>query len=159
GRSGTTHVLNPCEHVVCDRCFDGASFSACPVCERHVDRSSPFFLPTPERAAPKEPVRFKRIDLGDDPVVATKAFFVALCERKQPMSPNDRDALQVILLERKSQALAWLPAKIPVRENIAAVFGTLFRVLPADEVLPPAARYITTATDVLRFLIAASGID
>jgi hypothetical protein len=22
---GTTHVLDPCKHVVCDRCFDGAS--------------------------------------------------------------------------------------------------------------------------------------
>jgi len=29
-RNGTTHVLDPCQHVVCDRCFDGANYSACP---------------------------------------------------------------------------------------------------------------------------------
>jgi len=43
-RKGTTHVLNPCRHVVCDHCYDGSSYSACPICEHHVDRSSPFFL-------------------------------------------------------------------------------------------------------------------
>ena len=47
GRLGTTHVLNPCRHVVCDRCFDGQNYSACPSCEHHVDRSSPFFTQAP----------------------------------------------------------------------------------------------------------------
>ena len=37
-RVGTTHVLSPCHHVVCEVCFDGRSFSACPICQRHVDR-------------------------------------------------------------------------------------------------------------------------
>src|SRR4051812_9125013 len=47
GATGTTHVVSPCEHVVCDQCFDGTNYSACPVCEHHVDRSSPFFLESP----------------------------------------------------------------------------------------------------------------
>src|SRR5262249_16631476 len=49
GRTGTTHVLNPCRHVVCDHCFDGSNYSACPSCEHHVDQSSPFFEPPPDR--------------------------------------------------------------------------------------------------------------
>ena len=28
GATGSTHVLAPCEHVVCDRCFDGSNSSA-----------------------------------------------------------------------------------------------------------------------------------
>ncbi|MGZ3455597.1 MAG: RING finger family 4 domain-containing protein, partial [Polyangiales bacterium] len=42
-KSGTTHVLDPCRHVVCDQCFDGSNYSGCPVCGRKVDRGSPFF--------------------------------------------------------------------------------------------------------------------
>ncbi len=41
-RSGTTHVLSPCRHVVCDHCFDGANYSACPV-SRAPTRRSPGF--------------------------------------------------------------------------------------------------------------------
>jgi hypothetical protein len=47
--AGTCHVLRPCRHVVCDRCFDGGNYSACPVCERQVDRTSPF-LPAGARS-------------------------------------------------------------------------------------------------------------
>lgn len=42
GHHDTTHVLNPCQHIVCDHCFDGSNYSACPVCEHHVNLSSPF---------------------------------------------------------------------------------------------------------------------
>src|SRR5262249_50223770 len=72
---GTTHVLRPCLHVVCDRCFDGASYTACPVCEHHVDRSSPFFVEPPERElSAKERITFRLLDLGDDAAVAARAL-------------------------------------------------------------------------------------
>ena len=90
GTTGSTHVLSPCEDVVCDRCFDGSSYSACPVCEHHVDRSSPFFLESPVRAIPNERVTFRQLDLGDDESIETRALFVSLCERKQALSPDDR---------------------------------------------------------------------
>jgi hypothetical protein len=159
GAMGTTHVLSPCEHVVCDRCFDGSNYSACPVCEHHVDRSSPFFLESPIRDVPKERVTFRQLDLTDDETSAARAFFVSLCERKQALSPDDREALLVILRERGDEVLSWVPAKIPVRENVAIVFGTLFQACEADVVLPVARRYMTTATDVLRFIAVLSGTD
>ena len=159
-RTGTTHVLRPCRHVVCDHCWDGASYSACPVCEHRVDRRSPFFLPSEIRAlSATERVTFHLLDLGDDLEAEARRLFVSLCERRQPLSPDDRDALGVLLRDLRSRALAWLPEKIPVRENVAVVFGTLFGVLPADEVLPEARRFMTTATDVLRFLAVISGAD
>ncbi|HEY7376658.1 MAG TPA: MXAN_6230/SCO0854 family RING domain-containing protein [Polyangia bacterium] len=158
-RVGTTHVLAPCEHVVCDRCFDGSSYDGCPVCEHRVDRASPFFQASPVRAAPVERVTFRLLDLGEDETAETRAFFVSLCERKQTLSPDDREALIVILRERGPEVLSWLPAKIPVRENVAVVFGTLFQACAADVVLPIARRYMTTATDVLRFIAVISGTD
>lgn len=161
GRAGATHVLSPCRHVVCEHCWDGASYSACPVCEHHVDRSSPFFKPSEEdRAiAGAEAIIFKRLDLGDDLEAESRAVFTSICERKQALSPDDRDALDVLLRHFGTRALAWLPESIPVRENVALVFGTLFRSCNPDEVLPAARRYMTTATDVLRFLAVYSGAD
>lgn len=159
GRSGTTHVLNPCRHVVCDQCFDGSNYSACPSCEHQVDRSSPFFQPAPRRGPPAEKVVFKLLDLGEDEVQEVRRLFVSLCERKQALSPDDRQALTVLLREYKSRVLPWLPEKIPVRENVAIVFGTLFQECGPGEVLPVARRYMTTATDVLRFIAVLSGTD
>lgn len=156
---GTCHVLSPCEHVVCERCFDGASYSACPVCERRVDRGSPFFVPSAPRGQPAERVVFARLELGDDPIEASRELFVSLCERKQPLSPDDRDALTTLVGELGVRVLPWLPRVIAVRENVAMVFGTLFTRCPPTEVLEHARRYMTTATDVLRLVAVVSGQD
>ncbi len=158
-RNGTTHVLNPCQHVVCDQCFDGTNYSACPVCEHQVDRSSPFFQKAPEREPPSETVIFKLLDLGESITDEAQALFISLCERRQALAPADRDALVILLREYKACSLAWLPAVIPVRENIAIIFGTLLQACSPDEVLPHARRYLGTATDVLRFIAVLSGTD
>ncbi len=158
-RVGTTHVLRPCAHVVCDHCFDGANYSACPVCERQVDRDSPFFSPTPERPLPKEQVRFRLLDLGDDLGDDARGLFESLCRRTQALSEVDREALRIVVRERPWQVLSWLPREIPVRENVALVFGTLCGELPESDVLAAGRRYMTTATDVLRFIAVLSGQD
>jgi hypothetical protein len=158
-QTGTTHVLSPCRHVVCDHCFDGSTYSACPICEHHVDRSSPFFGELTEREPSTERTIFKLLDLGVDRDGEARAFFVALCERKQALSPVDRDALVAILHEYKEAALPWLPAEIPLRENVAVVFGSLFRLCSPSEVMPIAIRFMASATDVLRFIAVLSGTD
>jgi hypothetical protein len=158
-RSGTTHVLNPCRHVVCDRCFDGSNYSGCPACEQKVERSSPFFQPSVERGRPNERVVFKLIDLAENRDDEVRQYFVGLCQRSQALSPDDRQALIVVTRELKAEVLPWLPDKIPVRENIAVVFGTLFKELDPNTVLPLAQRYMTTATDVLRLIAVMSGTD
>ncbi len=158
-RGGTTHVLRPCTHVVCDHCFDGSNYSACPVCEHHVDRDSPFFLPSPERPLPEERVRFRLLDLGRDLDADARGLFTGFCARTQAVSEADREALTTIVRERPRAVLSWLPEEIPVRENVALVFGTLFGELAAGDVLPAARRFMTTATDVLRFIAVLSGCD
>jgi hypothetical protein len=157
-KRGTTHVLSPCRHVVCDRCFDGANLSACPVCERHVD-PSPFFLPSRELPVPKERVTFKVLDLGEDLAVESQRLCESLCARTQPLNPNDATVLVLLVKAFGAQVLQWLPEKLPLRENVARVFAPLFDSLPANEVLAHASRYFTSATDVLRLIAALSGAD
>lgn len=157
---GTTHVLDPCKHVVCDRCFDGASYSACPVCEHHVDLASPFFRPSSEQLpSDKEKVQLKLLDLGASLTDAAQKLVLAFCDRKQAMSKSDRDDFESILLDVGEPVLGWLPEKIPVKENVALLFGALFSVVDPAIVLPVAGRYLKTATDVLRFLAVLSGAD
>jgi Prokaryotic RING finger family 4 len=159
GQTGTTHVLNPCCHVVCDQCFDGANYSACPVCEHHVDRSSPFFKPDVKRSQPQERVAFKLIDLAEDEVREARLLLASLCERTQALSPSDREALIVLVRELRLGVCDWLPEQIPVRENIAVIFGTLLQHLDAPTVLARARPFLTTATDVLRLIAVMSGTD
>ncbi|MBZ0233340.1 MAG: hypothetical protein K8M05_13510, partial [Deltaproteobacteria bacterium] len=156
-KHGTTHVLSPCEHVVCDHCFDGASYSACPVCEHAVDRSSPFFREPPVRVRGKEDVRFKLLDLGDDLDAAARALFESFCARPQAMSPADATDLTHLVHERRERVLPWLPERIVVKENMALVVGTLFKLLAPDAVLPAVRAHLRTATDVLRVIAAYSG--
>ncbi|NVB39976.1 hypothetical protein G6O69_19180 [Pseudenhygromyxa sp. WMMC2535] len=159
GAQGSTHVLRPCEHVVCDRCYDGANYSACPICNHKVDRSSPFFQPDEAREAPTERVRFKRLDLGEDLDAAARALFEALCARPQALNPDDEIALTTLVEEYGERIFDWLPAEIPLRENVAQIFGGALLRLPAERVLTVARPHLRTATDLLRLIAAASGAD
>jgi hypothetical protein len=159
-RRGTTHVLSPCMHVICDHCFDGANYRACPVCTRTVD-PSPFFQPDPADLAPspRERVRFRLLDLGDDLVGAARSMFEAFCARPQAMSPTDRADFTALIADLGAALIPWIPARVPVKENLALLLGTLFATLDAAVVLPIARRLLTTATDILRFIAALSGAD
>lgn len=153
GERGVTHVLSPCAHVVCDRCFDGASYGACPICERHVDRDSPFFAESETLRIPAERVVYDRLDLGDDLDDEARRWFSALCARTQPLSPDDASALTALA------RLDWVPDEIPVRENVALVYGALFARGEPLAVLERARPHLRSATDVLRLVVAASGAD
>lgn len=161
GQIQTTHVLNPCRHVVCSACFDGSNYSACPVCERHVDRSSPFFLPSPPRDCAPQAARqpLKLLTLGASLEASAQALFVSFCERKQALSQVDKDDFQALIRERGAAILDWIPSAIPVRENVALLFGSLLQHMPPDAVMAAAAPYFNSATDVLRLLAAYSGAD
>lgn len=158
-QTGSTHVLNPCRHVVCDTCFDGSNYSACPVCEHAVDRSSAFFKPLAPRSPPQESRKFKLLDLGDSLDQAAQDLFISMCERKQAMSPADVDDFKVLIGDYGVRVLPWLPADIPVRESVAHVFGTLLQTCAPALVMDSASQYLSTATDVLRLLAAFSDAD
>ncbi len=160
-KTGTTHVLSPCHHVVCDNCFDGENYSACPVCEHHVDTTSPFFKPSSSEQTklPNERVRFQLLDLGESVEAEARALFVSFCERKQAMSPQDKTDFITLTREYGERVLPWLPETIPLKENVATVFGTLFEIGEPDPVLHSAKKHLKTATDVLRLIATFSGAD
>jgi hypothetical protein len=159
---GSTHVVDPCGHIVCDRCWDGTNFTACPICGGKLVAGSPFLQPKPAKALGAERFPLRLLDLGDSLEDAVRTQFLAFCARKQAMSPDDVGGLRALVTEIGARVLAWLPDDpkgILVRENVAHIFGTLFKLLPADVVLPVASRYLKSATDVLRMLAAASGAE
>jgi hypothetical protein len=160
-RIGTTHVLEPCLHVVCDQCFDGANYSACPVCEHHVDSRSPFFKPglLQRLTLPKEHVSFKLLDLGEDADAAVESLFRDFCARKQAMSPADREDLATIVDDYGARVIAWLPPLVPVKETMAIILGGLLRVCDLAEAMDVAKEHLRTATDVLRVLATYSKAD
>lgn len=158
-KKGTTHVLRPCRHVVCDQCFDGSSYSGCPICGHKVDTTSPFFKPGEVTTLPNEKVSFKLLDLGEDVDTTAQLLFLSFCERKQALSPVDQEDLKALVRDYREEVLSWLPEKIPVKEVMATVFGTLCQVCPLEEIFPTARKYLSTATDVLRFIAAYSWAD
>lgn len=165
-RVGTTHVLVPCHHIVCDACFDGANYSACPICNRKVDARSPFFKPPAfgPRAQPKERVRFRLLDAGTPSVggieTDARTLLTAFCARTQPMAPTDIADLTDIVRDFGLRVLPWLPERIVVKENMAHVFGALFQEAKDPlALLPAASAHLRTATDVLRLVAALSGAD
>ncbi len=159
GLVGTTHVLSPCGDVVCDQCFDGRSYSACPVCEQPVDRDSPFFQPTAERTPGDEVVRLRRLDLGPDLDAAARALLEGYCARTQALTPGDAAALTSLVRDLGTRLLPWLPEQIPLRENVARIFGVLLQVNDPDLVMAHARRYLKTATDLLRLIAVYSDAD
>jgi len=159
GESGTTHVLNPCMHVVCSACFDGENYSGCPVCGQKIDASTPFLIPTKDRKPGKESASLKVLHLGKQVSAEARCLFEQLCARKQALSPDDRQALKTLLEEFGPQVLDWIPDTIPLRENIAQIFGALCDALELQVFEAAAKKHMTTATDVLRFIAAYSDAD
>jgi hypothetical protein len=152
-----THVLSPCYHIVCDRCFDGSNYTACPICNR-VTAPSPFYAPKDLRPpSGHERVRLRLLDVGADPVTAARELFDRLCRRTQPLSPTDRDDLLTLARIFGPESFAWIPQPVPVRENRAILVGTYLRALHPLQVSNLAETLLTTATDVLRVIAVLSG--
>jgi Prokaryotic RING finger family 4 len=178
-RSGTVHVLNPCAHLVCDRCFDGSNYSGCPICNRTVDPSSPFFRPVERGPADRVAAArtFALLDLGNyvadrNMETASSELFRSLCLRTQAMSPVDVDALLALIEAYRGKVLEWVPPRLPVRENTALIFGTSLRIalqaaagerepaaLSPVAIMRVARHHLSTATDVLRLIAALSGVS
>lgn len=156
----------PCAHLVCGVCFDGADFSACPVCQRRIDPAEPFLRPRrPRRVFGRAaaPQRLRLLAHGGDFTdcqADAASELDTLLARTGALSPQDADDLDALLTARSRDDLGRLPATVPGRESKARLVtwlladpGTLAAALPV------AARLTDTATDVLRVLALRSGGD
>ncbi|MFJ9914604.1 MXAN_6230/SCO0854 family RING domain-containing protein [Actinacidiphila glaucinigra] len=167
GTQGTVHAVSPCAHLVCRSCFDGADFSACPVCHRRIDADDPFLRPRRPRrfGAPRRalPERLRVLQYGGDLAARdadAEREIGGLLARTGALSPQDADDLVALLGTRERDELAWLPEQIPGRETKARVLAWLLADPAAyATAVPAAAARIDTATDVLRLLAVRSGGD
>lgn len=168
GTRGSVHPVSPCAHLVCRTCFDGADFSACPVCHRRIDPADPFLRPASARPAASTrralPTRLRVLSLGGGPTARRSHAadeLTALLARTGALSPQDTDDLGVLLDGAGDrETLGWLPVQIPGRETKARVLAWLL----GDDTFhpttwPAVTDRITTATDVLRLLAVRSGGD
>ncbi|MFD8699388.1 MXAN_6230/SCO0854 family RING domain-containing protein [Kitasatospora purpeofusca] len=168
GDDRSVHPVAPCAHLVCRSCFDGAEFSACPVCHRRIDPDDPFLRPAaprpPAGARRALPQRLRVLTYGGTPTDLADhaaADLAGLLARTGALSPGDSDDLHTLLDAAGSRtALAWLPDRILARETKAQVLAWLLRDKAADPaVLAAVSARLTTATDVLRLLAVYSGGD
>jgi hypothetical protein len=166
GTEGSVVPVSPCAHLVCGTCFDGADFTACPVCQRRIDPADPFLKPKRPRrlfGRPEAPRRMRLLSLGGD--LITRQADAAqeldtLLARTGALPPQDADDLTSLLAARSRADLDTLPAAVPGRETKARLVAWLLE--DPDELtrtLPYAAGLVDTATDVLRVLSLRSGGD
>jgi hypothetical protein len=161
GKEGTVHPVNPCGHLVCRECWDGAVYSGCPICHRKIDPQDPFLKPHPgykQFYAVSYKVRL--LDLGTDMKADAQNLFRRLCKRSTPLAPVDLADVKAFIQTYQAAVLPWLPKRIPVKETMATIFGELLSMHnPPAEVFDALTAHARTATDLLRVLTARAGGD
>ncbi|MEU4222979.1 MXAN_6230/SCO0854 family RING domain-containing protein [Nonomuraea sp. NPDC026600] len=157
GDVGTVHAVSPCAHLVCRSCWDGADFSACPICHRRIDLDDPFLLPSEGDAIVDRGAVTATglLRLADDPAASCRDLAVDLMNRRTPMPPHDRADLEALLEGFWPASGAWVPETVPVKETRAVVLAIALR-RGAPELLRS---HLETATDVLRLLYVLMDAD
>jgi hypothetical protein len=160
GNLTTVHALDPCAHLVCTSCFNPREFNACPVCHRRVSPGQPYFQPVTHPSTQglyvRRHGRMTRLSLGTDLDGAARELLLRLLGRATVLRPDELVLLRTIISHFGLKILAWLPPRVPVKETLAHVIGSLLRQRPeaVTDVLGGAAAHLKTATDVLRVLVA-----
>lgn len=166
GAEGEVRPLDPCGHLICAVCFSPGRFAGCPVCGRRVSHGllgsdQEFLEPRkPRRGKSGPPVRWTRIGFTADADALAVLTRDELVARPQPLSPDDGADLAVLISATAPGSLDWLPAVIPVRENLArALAAALLTTRPdaAADLASEVAERWTTATDIARTLWTYSG--
>jgi hypothetical protein len=152
-------ALDPCGHLVCRSCWDGGAYAGCPVCHRRIAVGDPFVRPaaTAERVTDHDGA-LTLLHLGFDLIGSARARFEQLVGRASPLSPEDREELEVVIDAMGPKAVQWLPARIPLKETMAIALARLWMVAVDRGAMMGATRSrLATATDVLRVAVVLLG--
>lgn len=152
GQVKTVGALDPCGHLVCRACWDGANFAGCPICHRRVSLAESFVKPAePAPRVTGHSGQLTLIHLGLDAAGMAKQRFERLLARQTPLSPDDRDELEAVLDTIGPRVVTWLPPRIPVKETMALAIARLWLISPnRSAMVKHTAGHLRTATDVLR---------
>lgn len=157
----TIGALDPCGHLVCRACWDGANYSGCPICHRRVALGNPFVQTAPEPRSERvanHTGRLTLLELGFDPIAIARQRFARLLARVTPLSPDERDEVVTVIDEIGPSALSWLPSSIPVKETMAIAVARLVLVSPnRAAMMRDLSAHVRTATDVLRVAAVLMG--
>ncbi|MFI7630379.1 MXAN_6230/SCO0854 family RING domain-containing protein [Microbispora rosea] len=161
GEAAAVHPVSPCAHLVCRACWDGADYSACPICHRRIDPGDPFLRPADDVYAPavgwhgRVPETLTLLGLCADPAARARDLLGPLLSRQAAPRAEDREIVAEIVDRFWPESAGWLPERIPARETRAVVLATAVR----HRDLALLTRHADTATDVLRLLHALMGGD
>lgn len=157
----TVGALDPCGHLVCRACWDDTGYTACPTCHRRVTLAEPFIIAPPSPVA--ERVTQHRgtltlVHLAFDLQGTARHRFQRVLARMTPLSPDDRDEINVVIDSVGPKAAQWLPARIPVKETMALAVARLWLIAPDRAAMVAATQdHVRTATDVLRVACVLMG--
>ncbi|MGE0400276.1 MAG: MXAN_6230/SCO0854 family RING domain-containing protein [Kofleriaceae bacterium] len=154
-------ALDPCGHLVCRTCWEGGTYSGCPICHRRVALTEPFVQPAgasaPERVQ-KSDGRLRLVHLAFDLGAMAKERFGRLVARTTPLSPDDRAEVETMIDALGPAAASWMPDRIAVRETMAICVARLWMISPDRHAIVRAtAKHLRTATDVLRVAVVLMG--
>ncbi|HEX5058083.1 MAG TPA: MXAN_6230/SCO0854 family RING domain-containing protein, partial [Kofleriaceae bacterium] len=159
GKLTRVGALDPCGHLVCRSCWDGASFAGCPICHRRIARE-PFMKATAGEAVTKHSGALTLLDLGFDLIGIAKDRFKRLLTRVTPLSPDDRAEVEAVIDAVGPKVVTWFPERISVRETLAIAVARLVLISPnRATMMRDLAPYVTSATDVLRIAAVLMGAN
>ncbi len=155
----TVGALDPCGHLVCRACWDGTGYTACPICHRRVTLGEPFIVPPPAAEhVSAHAGTLTLVQLGFDLIGTAKQRFQRLVGRQTPLSPDDRTEVEAVIDAMGPKSAQWLPARIPIKETMAAAIARLWLIAPNRSAMVAAtADHLRTATDVLRVICVLMG--
>lgn len=161
GEEGTVRPVDPCGHLVCQRCFDPSEYSACPICGRRAAGAG--VIQVEAIRPPGEPLRVTVISLGEDLLADAADARDELVARPGALSERDRDDLRALIEATSPEDLTWLPEVVPSRQTSALVGAWALQhvvlLQDVERVVSQVAARWATATDVARTLWAYSGGD
>ena len=112
GSGKTVGALDPCGHLVCKACWDGANFAGCPICHRRVSLTEPFVeKSTNASGVVGHSGQLTLVHLGMDAMSIAKQRFERLLARQTPLSPDDRDEIETVIDTIGPKVAAWLPPR------------------------------------------------
>jgi len=164
GQIKTVGALDPCGHLVCRSCWDGGTYSGCPICHRRVALGDPFVTPasrggTGERVQRHEG-ELRLIHLAFDVMGTARERFERLMARATPLSKEDRAEVETVIDAMGPKSASWLPSRIPVKETMAIAVARLWVVsLDRSAMVRTTQGHLRTATDVLRVAVVLMGAD
>ena len=139
-----------CGHVIDTRLFNMDDFGACPICQCQVDETTD----DDDRPALEDITPLKVIGLVDE--TAVRQIFTNLLAAKSSIS-EDNQMIITKLVVQDTSILNCVPDAIPMKENAALIAGLCVKY--ADNAEDILAKFIKTATDILRFAVQLNDGD